>query len=481
MTIRRWGVNAALAAAAVALIATALLPQFLVTVGDEESWRARPAVPTIDSLNDYLKNCDGCLHRPEVLMALTEAGRPAGLLAWLNNRIPNTRRPSYAQILQGGFSPDGSTVLTAGSGFGSVYSLATGERTLGFSPTLSTKTTRINDYEVSRVRFGNGVEEAVFLPGAGSIASITSPGTVVLWDAHSGAQERIFETKLKEPSSLAASPDGRKIAFVNRDSDRAVSLDPANGKVTEYAHAGVEFVAFPTAETLVTASNDRTMWWRLESSTPARTVAFDADPASGRSAGSSVGFSADSELALHIEVRGPVQVWGTRDGKRVQALGERAGETHESEVTAACSPGKSTFVATGTEDGYIHLWDHTTGARLAKYRAHASHVDRLICHGASKRILSIGHRHAEAKVWSVESFGKEVAPVLRGQATTGSGWAAQLASDANLTGRFPGVVEFFIANRNETSIASFLGLVGLAIIVSWRRAPKRFDGFYKRK
>ena len=115
------------------------------------------------------------------------------------------------------------------------------------------------------------------------------------------------------------------------------------------------------------------------------------------------------------------------------------------------------------------------------YRAHASHVNRLVCHGVSQRIFSIGHRYAEAKVWSVDSFGREITPVLRGQATTGSGWAAQQAAEANLTGRFPGVVEFFIANRNETSIASFLGLVGLAIVVSWRRAPQRFGGFYKRK
>ena len=162
MKVPRWFVNILLAILAVVLLAAALLPQFLVTVYDEESWRRLPAVPTIVSLNDYLKDCGSCLHRPEVVQALTEAGRPAGLVAWLKSIYDTGRRRANAQILQGGFSPDGSTVVTSGSGFGSVWNLSNGERAFRLTPFQANR--RISQEEERPVRIWNRADSILSGP-----------------------------------------------------------------------------------------------------------------------------------------------------------------------------------------------------------------------------------------------------------------------------------------------------------------------------
>ena len=137
-----------------------------------------------------------------------------------------------------------------------------------------------------------------------------------MWDARNGAQQQIFETKMTEPSSLVASPAGVTIAFV-RGSEMAVSLDTVSGKVTQYVHPGINLVVFPKSDTLVTASQDRVMWWALDSPAARSTVTIATE------SWGPLSFSEDGELVLH-HTRGPLEVWGTRDGKRVQVLGDRS-------------------------------------------------------------------------------------------------------------------------------------------------------------
>lgn len=77
-------ITAALVLLAGLCLATLLMPQFLTQVRDELLWREHSATPTLASLNAYLRECSACFYRRQVTAALAEAGRSAGLLAWLD-------------------------------------------------------------------------------------------------------------------------------------------------------------------------------------------------------------------------------------------------------------------------------------------------------------------------------------------------------------------------------------------------------------
>lgn len=159
--------------------------------------------------------------------------------------------------------------------------------------------------------------------------------------------------------------------------------------------------------------------------------------------------------SLLVRAGRAVEVWSTQDGKRLSVLDDAA----DSEITATCSPGKHSFVVTGTEDGFLHLWNVKTGRRGAKYPAHASQVDLIACHGGTKRVLSVGNHLDEAKVWSMESFGKETTPVLRGQPVSGQLWAARLGADSHLVDLVP---EFVQSTGEEWRPIVFLALAATA-------------------
>ncbi len=412
-------------------VSLAFLPEFLSGVEDEDIWRARPAVPTIDSLNDYLRKCIGCLHKPEVVDALTRSGRRSGLLAVLDSSRPAGRRRGSDPFDHASFHPNGESVVTTGTGAASLFSVPGGARRWRIIPS-------------SRPL----VQQTVFLASSTRLASLVPNGIVYLLDDATGAETALPVTLLPDSTGLTASPDSPFLAFLSGDKE-VISMDTANGKVTRYPHPGATLVHFAAGNTLLSASPREWKLWTLHSPSPRATFPSASS--------APLAFSAGGDLLLSPNPTS-VQLHSTATGALLHDLGATNGETHESPPIAACAAGA--FAVTGTEDGYVHLWDLPSGRRLARYRAHPARVSRLVCH-PTRRFLSIGRNANEAKLWTLDNFGAPHAPVLL--PAKNSRWQSAVAFGADFGLRR---VLFLLDWRQELFIAAITGIVLVGVLLN---------------
>ena len=200
------------------IVAAMFAPQYFAAVDEEIAWRRIAPAATFASLNDYLRDYGPCLHKREAVAALVEAGQAAGLLSRLDTQRYTGRSGSrLEQITFGSLSPDGGLAVTTGSEEGSVWNIATGQRSVLFHPATYLPS------NTERLRFGHTLGQAVFLADGETLATTTPPGVVWLWNARNGERRRMIETGLSGPSGLVAAPAGPVIAFV-RDLEAAVTL-----------------------------------------------------------------------------------------------------------------------------------------------------------------------------------------------------------------------------------------------------------------
>src|SRR5688500_6221966 len=211
-------------------LTTLFTPQFLTQVRDELLWREHSAAPPLASLNAYLRGCSTCFYRRQGTGALAEAGKSAGLLAWLDTIYLYGRSTTdvdrwqvRGQTTGGAFSPDGGRVVTTGNGIGSVWDATSGKREYVVSPfPLS------SSYRMSQEGRDDRLPLAAFFGDGRRLASLSAPGHVVLWTADTGGKLQTIATGIRDGASLTAS--GRVLAFVH-DAKAATVLDVTTGKL----------------------------------------------------------------------------------------------------------------------------------------------------------------------------------------------------------------------------------------------------------
>ena len=205
-------------------------------------------------------------------------------------------------------------------------------------------------------------------PDGRMLASSDDGGYVRLWDTHSGALLRTIRPesmdKWGQIRSLAFSPDGTRLAGTSQNMECVYVWDPDTGRQLR----------------------------KLEQSGRANAVAL----------------SADGTMMAHAGTGGAVLL---RDAD--------TGEVHRTlaaprEITSLAFNPAGTRLLAGDRDGRLHVWETSSGDRLALLESHGGAVTSVIYGSDGQRIIA-AFRDNSVRIWSVS--GEELL-ILRGHDDT---------------------------------------------------------------
>lgn len=180
-------------------------------------------------------------------------------------------------------------------------------------------------------------------------------------DLESGREVRLMTGHKGFVTSLAFSPDGRRVA--SGSSDHSVRIwDLATGEAIHVltGHPAEVFrkVAFsPDGRLLVSASGDaygRTTVWDVSTGTRIRSLATDKQRTR------SISISPDGRLLASGGTDGDLKLWDLATGERVRSIAGHAGAV----LGVAFSPDGKTL-ASGGSDNSLRIWDVSSGASVA--------------------------------------------------------------------------------------------------------------------
>jgi WD40 repeat protein len=280
------------------------------------------------------------------------------------------------------FSPDGTTLITGGTGATRVWDVTREGR--GEALAIATR----SEHEYPTVAYGL----------RGSVLVSTGDGGVTVWDATSGDRLERFPWR----SDLTG--------FVPDDQRVLVSTDPPLIQVDD---TGEMRATYPTREfNLVVYSPDglvlasghqdgRVLLWDAE--TGDRIVTLN--PASDRLPSViDLAFSPDGSLLVSASADGTAKVWDLPTERVIRRF------THADAVNAVAFSPDGSLVATGSEDGTAKIWQ-LDGERVTVLAGHQGAVMSVRFSPDGTRVVT-SSQDKTIRLWNVET-GREVL-ILRG-------------------------------------------------------------------
>lgn len=200
-----------------------------------------------------------------------------------------------------------------------------------------------------------------------------------------------------EATSIAFSPDGRRVLTGNRDGT-AKLWDPETGQVLRIlkGHSGpVVSIVFspPDGRRVLTGSFDQTAkLWDADTGQELRT--FPAN--SGGVV--SVAFSPDGSRVLTGGYFGTAELWDAETGKELRSFRGDSGAI----LGVAFVPPDGRTVLTGNADGTLTQWDARTGKTLRSLQLHSSYITGIAFSLDRRRVLT-GTGNNSAVLWDLDS------------------------------------------------------------------------------
>jgi WD40 repeat protein len=285
------------------------------------------------------------------------------------------------------FSPDGALVATGGKdGTVRLWSAATGAE----QRRLEGHTAEVND--------------VAFSPDGRALASASADETVRLWSVATGAQTRKLEPRSGAVAVVAFSPDGQSLA--SGSSEEVVHLwsvatGPATPKLImrQGGGTGVASLAFsPDGKTLVASPGMSRLTRRSVTTGASKGDHFLVPAHADRGQLVIAAISSDGQTAITGGCgsgAGCAAVWAVATGKKVRDL---RGEELDFYRAAFSRDGKT--MATRSGHGTVRLWSAATGDAIARIVAGASAVEGIAL-SLDHNTLAASTDDGTIRLWSI--------------------------------------------------------------------------------
>lgn len=194
---------------------------------------------------------------------------------------------------------------------------------------------------------------------------IAADCTIRIWDAHTGRLIHTLEGHLAGVSTIAWSPDSNVLA--SGSDDKIIRLwDTSTGRCLPFPLVGhhnyVYSLAFsPKGNMLVSGSYDEAVFlWDVRTARIMRSLPAHSDPVSG------VDFVRDGTLVASCSSDGLIRIWDTSTGQCLKTL------VHEdnAHVTSVRFSPNGKFVLAATLDSCVRLWNYVDGRVVKTYQGH---------------------------------------------------------------------------------------------------------------
>ncbi len=311
-------------------------------------------------------------------------------------------------ILSVAFSPDGKKVITAGGA--SHSGKGEGDCTLRLWDTQTGELIR------SYVGHNKQVNAVAYSPDGRYIASGSNDGSVRLWDVERGTEVRRFALGIDIIRTLAFSPDGKTLAvgaFTKPDimfwdlatlepgsialftptpvpqvTPGPVTLHAGTWKVQTQAVTNVTFS--PDSRYVVSGSYDGSvLLWDAQTMTPIHTFL-----------GLAGAISSDNKYLLLGGLEAQLRDLQIGTGLRLYA-------GHTADVGAVAFSVDGQFVATGSNDGAVRVWNTQSAQQIQQLNGHQKAIRRLAFSPDGKYLLSTDSG-GTLNLWDVQA-GKSLA------------------------------------------------------------------------
>jgi WD40 repeat protein len=310
----------------------------------------------------------------------------------------STLRRLHYWVSSVAFSPDGRRLACAACSADQtveIWDVQTGQQTLSLKHTQ----------QVSGVAFS---------PDGKRLASAPGDGTVRLWDAHTGLEERTLMGHTGRVLSVSFSPDGGRLASASMD--RTVKVwDALTGQEVRTLRGHTDRVSgvtfSPDGQRLASASADRTVRvWDAQPGQVALTLKGHTGGVRSVAFSPEGGFlaSAGAEIAGR-DKPGEVKVWDAYTGREARTL-----RGHTGGIEDVCFSPDGRRLASASWDMTVKIWDTATGREIHSLKGHIAWVKSLAFSADGRRLASASRDHT-VKVWDVQT-GQEVR-TLRGHAS----------------------------------------------------------------
>ena len=293
----------------------------------------------------------------------------------------------------GFFDTDGRFVAAAGWNQGAAWDLATGDMACSFTlPRLLG-----SDFAVAVSPGGRFlVVGGAFVPADAKAILAGKPDEEMhVYDAATGAELHVLKGHTGAISSLAFSPDGRRLASVSADGTARL-WDPAAGKQVGEFSWPIDPGAKPTAGGVVAFEpGGGRLVWNRQGRVVGWDLATNKEAFSYTSGVSGLVYSPDGKRLASTYGSG-IKLWEADTGREARIM---TGIGGDASCVAWGRDGKR--LATGHKDGAVKVWDAERGGELFTIQGHVQPVQYVAFDAADRRLISASTDGV--KVWEINS------------------------------------------------------------------------------